>query len=625
MKCKKCGSEWHCAGNVRECPFCRRDCTLPPEEIEALFAAAAAMPETAEASARTEAYRLAAEYGHREAEYRLGLAYENGTGTARSQSRAAVYYLCAAQQGHAEAACRLSLNLRERYRGTAEADKAYFWLRVAAELGSVEGCFLLGECYETGEGIQANPLRAAYWYTIAAEGGNFRAAYRLALLYHEGKGVRQNTAYEKYYAEIASNGGIRAADRLLARIDSHTFSEVPARIEIRNRNEDRFELGFRAYGEGKYTVAAKMYELAANDGYARAQNSLGVCYENGHGVEKDLTTAAFWYERAAKGGFDMAYLNLGDCYCYGRGKQKNEETAFTCYKIAAERGFAQAQYLVANCYFDAVLTERSIPDAMKWYEKAAIQGYGDAIEKVNELRTDVTELYNRGVDAYEKGDYPTAVKFYAIASEFGHRGAQCNLGFCYQHGQGCEKNDRMAVHYYQKAVAQESGVAEFNLASCYLRGEGGLPYNYKKARALLEKAERHGAEKAGAVLAELNTRRKKKLARRVYATSAAILHRGEEYINDALKFRLIAAEMGNPRAMFAMGCHYEFGFGLDTNERAAESWYRRAQVAGYRSGSKMKSTLLRMMRRPQSFRDLPGAYRPEKTEEGAEPAEEQGE
>ena len=601
MKCSNCGSEWHCAGNITACPFCGCDCMQPKSEIEAIYAAAAALPD-AQAEERTAGYRMAAEYGHPEALYRYGVACESGTGEHKSRSRAMVYYRMAAVQGHAEAAYRLGACLRDRTRGTEAADQAYFWIRVAAELGSRNACRLLGDCYENGEGIPANPLRAAYWYTVAAEAGDFRAAYRLSLLYRDGRGVRENAAYAKYYAEIAYNGGIRAAERLLARSGEHIFSEVPARIEIRNRDEDRFELGYRAYTEGKYVLAVRLYELGAKDGYARAQNNLGVCYEKGQGVARDEATAAFWYGQAARSGYGMALLNLGDCYRAGRGVAVSPENAFSCYEAAAEDGFARAQYLLGNCYFTGDLTERNIPVALSWYEKAAVQGYGEAVERVSEIRADMTELYNRGVDAYEQGAYDTAVKFYRIAAEFGHRGAQCNLGYCYQNGQGCEKDMRLAVLYYRKAAEQESGVAEYNLAACYLRGEGGLRYDYSRAAELLERAVRHGAAEAAPLLEEIRNRRKKKIAQHIYAVSTVMLHRDARQVAEALKLRLIAAEMGNARAMYAMGCHYEFGFGVDMDEKKADAWYRRAYAAGYRSGSRMKSAMLRRMRRPSGFR-----------------------
>ena len=600
MKCKNCESEWHSAGNIQNCPFCGESCTLAEEELAALYTEAEKISEENEAE-RAAAICAVAEYGYAPALYAYGLCYEEGKGVPKSEGNAAVYYRLAALDGHADAAYRLALLLRARHFGKPEADVAYFWLRVAAELGVSGARTLLGDCYAKGEGIAPNPLRAAYWYTLAAEAGDFEAAYRLVALYHDGRGVKQNPAYEKYYAEIAYNGGVRAAERSIRALGSRVFSEVPARIELKNRNEERFELGFRAYGEGKYKIAVAMYTLAAKDGYARAQNSLGVCHENGHGLPKSEEEAVVWYRFAAEGGYDLAWVNLGNCYRYGRGLAQSDDNAFACYLTAAENGFAHAQYIVGNCYFDAELVARNIPEAMKWYEKAALQGEPDAMERINAIRADMTDLYNRGVDAYEKRDYAAAVKFYTLAAEFGHRGAQCNLGYCYQHGHGCEKNDRYAVYYYSKAAAQESGTAEMNLALCYLRGEGSLCYRYRVANELLRRAVAHGVPQAEEIYQKNMTLKKKKMARRVWSMSATVMARGMDELQNALQLRRIAAEMGNGRAMFALGCHYEFGFGVQMDDKVAQAWYERARQAGYRNGSRMKSAILHMIRRPDTF------------------------
>ena len=598
MKCKNCGSEWHSAGNVTKCPFCMQDCTLPLKDIEVLFNIAEGIPET-QLREKAEAYRRAAEYGYAPALYQLGRCYEFGDGVELSPSKATVYYRIAAEQGHAEAAYHLAVCLRQRYLGMPEADRAYFWLRISAELGVAGARRMVGDCYASGESIPANPVRAAYWYTLASEDGDFEAAYSLAKMYHEGRGVRKNPAFEKYYAEIAYNGGIRAAERLIGGLGTGIFSEVPPRMDVKRRNEERFELGYRAYSEGKYTVAALMYSLAAKDGYAHAQNNLGVCCEKGLGVPKDEAAAATWYGLAARGGYDVAWLNLGDCYRYGRGIEKNEQEAFACYLTAAKNGLARAQYVVAGCYFDAELVDRDIQQAMEWYHKASVQGYNDAINKINEIRANMTELYNYGVAAYDAGKYEDAVKFYTIAAECGHVGAQCNLGFCYQHGQGCETDLARAVRYYRMAAEQGSGVAELNLAVCHLRGEGGLPYDYKKANELLARAEKRGVKRAKEILAENNARRKKKLAQRVYAASSAILARGGEGDGVlAMQYRRIAAELGNARAMSALGCHYEFGYGVTLNETTATMWYARAERAGFSAHSRLKSSILKMVHRP---------------------------
>ena len=50
------------------------------------------------------------------------------------------------------------------------------------------------------------------------------------------------------------------------------------------------------------------YQKAAEQGNAAAQCKLGVCYDNGTGVEKDEQKAVEWYQKAAEQGY--AYCTM---------------------------------------------------------------------------------------------------------------------------------------------------------------------------------------------------------------------------------------------------------------------------------------------------------------------------
>ena len=83
------------------------------------------------------------------------------------------------------------------------------------------------------------------------------------------------------------------------------------------------------------------YRKAAEQGDAKAQYNLGVCYANGDGVQKDLTQAVFWYRKAAEQGHAEAQYNLGVCYYNGDGVQKDLAQAVFWLRKAADQGFAQ--------------------------------------------------------------------------------------------------------------------------------------------------------------------------------------------------------------------------------------------------------------------------------------------
>ena len=56
--------------------------------------------------------------------------------------------------------------------------------------------------------------------------------------------------------------------------------------------------------------AFKWFRKAAELGFARGQHSLGVCYERGFGVGKNINEAVKWYREATKQGDPQAPEDL---------------------------------------------------------------------------------------------------------------------------------------------------------------------------------------------------------------------------------------------------------------------------------------------------------------------------
>ena len=57
------------------------------------------------------------------------------------------------------------------------------------------------------------------------------------------------------------------------------------------------------------SAAASWYRKAAEQGYARARNNLGVMYDNGESVGQDDVSAYMWFNLAAASGFKEAVRN----------------------------------------------------------------------------------------------------------------------------------------------------------------------------------------------------------------------------------------------------------------------------------------------------------------------------
>ncbi|MGN1265920.1 MAG: hypothetical protein ACI4UL_08895 [Muribaculaceae bacterium] len=74
--------------------------------------------------------------------------------------------------------------------------------------------------------------------------------------------------------------------------------------------EEMVTKGVNEYNNANYYDAFELFKKAAELGYAKAQNNLGVLYKQGVGVEKNLSYAAYWFAKAAEQGDEDAIENL---------------------------------------------------------------------------------------------------------------------------------------------------------------------------------------------------------------------------------------------------------------------------------------------------------------------------
>ncbi len=133
-----------------------------------------------------------------------------------------------------------------------------------------------------------------------------------------------------------------------------------------------FEDGRTAYEAGDYAVALRRWRPPANHGHAGAQFNLGVMYEKGQGVAQDDVKAARWYRRAAEQGVAEAQSALGDAYHIGRGVMQNYIHAHMWFDLAAARGdetAAENRDIVARRMTPAQIAEAQ-RRARAWRTKA---------------------------------------------------------------------------------------------------------------------------------------------------------------------------------------------------------------------------------------------------------------
>lgn len=162
-------------------------------------------------------YRMAAERGEADAQYRLGNCYAEGKGVEKND---------------------------------AEAVK---WYRKAAEQGNVDAQYWLGSCYFNGDGVETNKVEAVRWFRKAAEQGHADAQYFTGKNYELGIGVVQDKdEAEKWFGKI-----------------KHPFDQYRIGNMLLIVKQDKPEVK---------AEAMKWYRKAAEQEYADAQYMLGLCY-----------------------------------------------------------------------------------------------------------------------------------------------------------------------------------------------------------------------------------------------------------------------------------------------------------------------------------------------------------
>lgn len=101
-------------------------------------------------------------------------------------------------------------------------------------------------------------------------------------------------------------------------------------------SKQTYEEALRKYMEGQYNEAFQLFcdsqELCESKFY------IGLSFEKGYGVEKDLQEAVKWFNQAALGGHPAAMFRLGLCYENGIGIAKNLPMARYWYGLGAKAG-----------------------------------------------------------------------------------------------------------------------------------------------------------------------------------------------------------------------------------------------------------------------------------------------
>ena len=158
------------------------------------------------------------------------------------------------------------------------------------------------------------------------------------------------------------------------------------------------------------------------------------------------------------------------------------------------------------------------------------------------LATSAWANLQAGMDAYNSGDYATALSEWRPLAEQGDALAQYNLGFMYSKGQGVQQDYTTARQWYEQAAAQGDALAQSNLGLMHTKGLG-VPQDYTTARQWYEQA----------------------------------------------------AAQGEAVAQFNLGVVYHNGEGVPQDFVQAHKWYNLAGANGYKKAVDLRNVLSKVM------------------------------
>jgi len=317
-----------------------------------------------------------------------------------------------------------------------------------------------------GDGVPRDLERSLTLCRQAYEAGDAEAARFLGTFYEDGVGVEQDLERAReLYAEAADQGFVLA----------------------------NYSLGNLLFRLQHIDEALARWAQGAEAGDAYSIVSLGLCFQEGTGVEQDLDEAVRLYNIAAEGGNSEAMIRLAILYRDGSGVGHDDAKMNELLNKAKKLDHPFAWYELGR----QMLTGSEKPDdiiaspALEYFEQAARLGQLEAMEVCG-------EVYCMSSDP----DYETGLPYLdsAIAAESPR--AKYVLALLCANGKGMPKDLQVAASLCEEAAKAGEADAQTMLARMYERGEG-VEQDLEAAKKWYETAAGNGDPKAAERLKEL--------------------------------------------------------------------------------------------------------------------------
>ncbi|HEY6896225.1 MAG TPA: tetratricopeptide repeat protein [Rhodocyclaceae bacterium] len=229
-------------------------------------------------------------------------------------------------------------------------------------------------------------------------------------------------------------------------------------VELQDVTRNPMIGNYKGYAEFKmahYDTARAIWEALDGIDYAEGAFNLGILYEEGLGVAKDMSRALAYYERAAKLGGVRAAFRLGKIYWFGTPSvPQDKDKGRQFLTLAAQGGDSEAaSYLNAAAPVGSPLAAADAAEA--------------------------------------KGQLAEAASILLAAASAGDRAAQTRIAWYYEAGKGVTRDLAAAARWFGQAAAAGDGEAMYALAVMHRTG-AGMPEDHAKSADWLRRSAAAG-------------------------------------------------------------------------------------------------------------------------------------
>lgn len=291
------------------------------------------------------AQKRLANLGDAKAQYKLGVMYESGRGVDRNLDKAIEWMKKSSEQGYGLAKLRMRYTRILKSGTDKERDKN--WIKQVQKLtdqGNGYGLLLSGLMYKNGIYVGKDLKKAAKLFSQA-----------------NSKGM------------VEANTELYELEKLLPKETKPEPKPEPKPVEVKK--------------PAKPVVVAKKEKQEPSPKDARDQYKLGVMYENGRGIHRDLDKAIKWMEKSAEQGYGLAKLRVRYTRILKSGTDPQRDINwFNTINRLADQGNGYGLLLSGLLYKNGIYVDKDLNKAAKLFQQADSKGMDEASIELHDIQ-----------------------------------------------------------------------------------------------------------------------------------------------------------------------------------------------------------------------------------------------